>query len=119
MQATVAAILHTYTATGVDRLGVATLEFTSVELSAYWFLATSEERGADVLVKDLTVEHADLGVPPSWPDVTPQDRITVAGRVWEVDGSPIDYSLGPFTDQWVQLTGEKPATVIHLCRQVG
>lgn len=117
MQATVPAVLHSYTATGVDALGVATLEYTSTELLAYWLLSQSEE--PNDLTADRYVEHATLGVPPSWPAVTPQDTITVAGRVWQVDGHPVDYSLGPFTDHWVQLTGQAPATVIRLMRDVG
>ena len=117
MQATIPTILHSYTVSGVDALGMATLEYTDTDLQAYWLLSQSNEP-TDPDTTDHTGERAALGVPPSWPTVTPRDRITVADRVWAVDGQPVDYSLGPFTDLWIASTGEAPATVIHLMRDV-
>lgn len=112
--ATIPTVLHTYTPTGVDALGVATLEPVSTQLDAYWLLSQSNE--PPDATTDRYVERAELGVPSTWPQVTPQDRITVDGRVWEVDGYPVNYALGPFTSLW---PGDGPATVIHLIRDVG
>lgn len=116
MQATVPVTLGTYAAGDPDRLGVAEPDYTTTTgLFAYWLLTNSQNTDP---VTGAYVETGQLGVPNGFPAVKPGDLITVADRQWQIDGDPVDYSLGPFTDQWVSLTGEKPATVIHLRRAV-
>lgn len=114
MQATVPVTLNAYSAGQPDRLGVTEPSYdTTGGLYAYWLLS------APTITDPVTgtyIETAQLGVPPTFPAVQPGDLITVADRVWEINGHPVDYSLGPFSDQWVAVTGEKPATVIHLRR---
>lgn len=109
--------LHTHTVSGVDDLGAAILSYTAVELLAYW-LETHPSEPKDPTTTDRYIEKAVLGVPSSWPDVSSADRITVAGRVWAVDGVPMDYSLSPFADLWTATTGEQPGKAINLIREV-
>jgi len=116
VEATVEVTVDTYASGDPDRLGVTEPDYTTTTgLYAYWLLTKSQTN--DTVVGTYT-ETGELGVPSTFPTVAPGDKITVAGRVWAVDGDPVDYSLGPFTDRWVTLTGEKPCTVIHLRRVV-
>lgn len=109
--------LHTHTVSGVDELGAAILSYTAVELVAYW-LETQATEPKDATTTDRYIEKATLGVPQGWPAVTAADRITVAGRVWAVDGQPVDYSLSPFADLWTATTGQQPGLAINLVREV-
>ena len=95
-------------------------DYTTTDLSAYWLLTGGSGPGSQSTdpVTGTYVETAQLGVPHTFPAVKPGDLITVADRIWQIDGHPVDYSLGPFTEQWVALTGAEPATVIHLRRAV-
>ena len=118
MRATVPVTLDTYIEGTADRYGVTESSYTTTTgLYAYWLVTGQKESVIDPATGAYT-EGAQLGVPNSFPAVSTGDRLTVADEVWEVDGHPIDYSLGPFTEQWVALTGEPPATVIMLRRAV-
>lgn len=115
MDATVAVTVDTYSAGEPDRLGVTEPSYTTTSgLYAYWLLTAAQTNDP---VTGTYTETAELGVPSAFPAVKPGDRLTVADRVWNVDGHPVDYALGPFTDRWINLTGEPPVTVIHLRRE--
>lgn len=115
--AIVPATLHTHTVSGVDELGSEILSYTATELAAYW-LETQPTEPKDATTTDRFIEKAVLGVPRDWPAVTAADRITVAGRVWAVDGLPVDYSLSPFADLWTAAIGQQPGLAINLVREV-
>lgn len=114
--ATIPVTVEVYTEGQPDRLGVSTPTYSTLPgLLAYWLLTTATD--TDPTVGAYT-ETAELGVPATFPAVKPEDRITVADRMWQVDGTPVDYALNPFADQWMAVTGELPGTVIHLRRAV-